>query len=307
MQQATLWNSNKPPSPLCDPIDAALEIGAYEALWTEHNASFKTLAELFAKTPGARPSGLVPETEAREFADRVLKKLRVRIHNRFDIRVHGEFDYPSRLRDATHPVELLYFQGSWELINTRSVAVVGTRKPTANGVARAQQLVRKLVADKFTIVSGLAEGIDTAAHTTAIENDGQTIAVIGTPLGHVYPRANAELQDQIARDFLLISQVPIERYEAQNFRVNRFFFPERNKTMAALTEATIIVEAGETSGTLVQAREALKQKRKLFILNSCFERSDLKWPHRFEREGAIRVRDYDDIRRELDGQASGHR
>ena len=69
--------------------------------------------------------------------------------------------------------------------------------------------------------------------------------------------------------------------------------------MSALTEATIIVEAGETSGTLVQAREALKQKRKLFILNSCFERSDLTWPTRFEAEGAIRVREYDDIRREL--------
>ena len=68
---------------------------------------------------------------------------------------------------------------------------------------------------------------------------GQTIAVIGTPLGHVYPKANAALQDRIAREFLLISQVPIERYEAQDYRVNRFFFPERNKTMAALSEATI--------------------------------------------------------------------
>jgi DNA processing protein len=155
------------------------------------------------------------------------------------------------------------------------------------------------VQDKFTIVSGLAEGIDTEAHNAAIAAEGETIAVIGTPLNHVYPKSNASLQERIARDHLLISQVPLERYEAQNFRVNRFFFPERNKTMSALTEATIIVEAGETSGTLVQAREAIKQKRKLFILNSCFERSDLTWPKRFEAEGAIRVREYDDIRREL--------
>ncbi|QGM97701.1 DNA-processing protein DprA [Methylocystis parvus] len=302
MQQATLWNSKKQPGPVSDPIDAALEIGAYEALWSEQNASFKSLAERFAaSSPGTRPSALVPEDEAREVAERVLKKLRHRVHSRFDVRVHGESDYPSRLRDATHPVELLYFQGFWELIATRAVAVVGTRKPTSDGVIRARQLVRKLVADKFTIVSGLAEGVDTTAHTTAIDEGGQTIAVIGTPLGHVYPKANAEMQERIAQEYLLISQVPIERYEAQNYRVNRFFFPERNKTMSALTEATIIVEAGETSGTLVQAREALKQKRKLFILNSCFERSDLTWPHRFEREGAIRVRDYDDIRRELVG------
>ncbi|WP_374659905.1 DNA-processing protein DprA [Phenylobacterium sp.] len=297
--QAKLWSANSDLGPIAQPIDAALEIGAYETLWSQTNASFKSIAERFARQPGARPSDLVPEDEAREAGARVLARLRGRTDKRFDVRVHGEVDYPERLRDATHPVELLYFQGAWELITTRSVAVVGTRRPTDGGVRRTRQLVQKLVADSFTIVSGLAEGVDTAAHGAAIDAGGQTIAVIGTPLGHVYPKANAELQDRIARDYLLISQVPVERYEAQNSRVNRFFFPERNKTMSAITEATIIVEAGETSGTLIQAREALKQKRKLFILNSCFERADLTWPHRFEQDGAIRVRDYDDIRREL--------
>lgn len=304
MMQPNFWSANADLGPIAQPIDAALEIGAYEALWSQANASFKTLAERFASAPGARPSDLVPEDEARKVAARVLTRLRGRTDTRFDVRVHGEVDYPERLRDATHPVELLYFQGAWELITTRGVAVVGTRKPSDQGVRRTQQLVERLVADQFTIVSGLAEGVDTAAHKAAIDAQGQTIAVIGTPLGHVYPKANAQLQEQIARDYLLISQVPIERYEAQNFRVNRFFFPERNKTMSAISEATIIVEAGETSGTLIQAREALKQKRKLFILNSCFERADLTWPHRFEQEGAIRVRDYDDIRRELVGTPS---
>jgi len=301
MNQATLWSAKSDLGPIMQPIDAALEVGAYEALWSEKDASFKTLAERFASSPGARPSDLIPEDEARRVAERVLSKLRDRIDARFDVRVHGEFDYPESLRDATHPVELLYFQGAWQLISTPSVAVVGTRKPSAEGVARTRQLTRKLVEDGFTIVSGLAEGVDTAAHTAAIEAGGQTIAVIGTPLGHAYPKSNAELQQQIARDYLLVSQVPIERYEAQNFKINRFFFPERNKTMSALSQATVIIEAGETSGTLIQAREALKQKRKLFILNSCFERSDLTWPARFEREGAIRVRDYADIRRQLVG------
>ena len=128
---------------------------------------------------------------------------------------------------------------------------------------------------------------------------GRTIAVIGTPLGQAYPKSNTDLQARIASEHLLISQVPVERYAAQNPRVNRFFFPERNKTMSAVSEGTIIVEAGETSGTLIQAREALKQGRKLFILNSCFERSDLTWPARFEKDGAVRVRDYDDVRRQL--------
>jgi DNA processing protein len=299
MTQALLWGTGRNDGPLDKPIDAALEVGAYEALWTVRNASFKSLAEMFAKSPGTRPSDHVPESEARSVAGSVIKMIRHKTDARFDVRLNGESDYPSRLRDATHPVELLYFQGNWDLAETRAVAVVGTRKPTDEGLSRTRSLAKQLVADGFTIVSGLAEGVDTAAHKTAIECGGQTIAVIGTPLGHVYPRSNAELQERIARDYLLISQVPLKRYEAQNFKVNRFFFPERNKTMAALTEATIIVEAGETSGTLVQARAAIKQGRKLFILNSCFERTDLKWPRQYEAEGAIRVRDYEDVRREL--------
>jgi DNA processing protein len=298
MTQTLLWAS-RDGGPITAPLDAALELGAYETLWSETNASFKSIAERFSRAPGARPSDMVPEHEAREVGARVLAKIRGRTTQRFDVRLNGELDYPERLRDATYPVELLYFQGNWDLVYTRSVAVVGTRKPTDKGLARTEQMVRKLVEDDFTIVSGLAEGVDTAAHQAAFQAGGRTIAVIGTPLGQAYPRANAALQEQIARDFLLVSQVPVERYDAQNPKVNRFFFPERNKTMSALSEATIIIEAGETSGTLIQAREALKQGRKLFILNSCFERPELTWPKRFEQDGAIRVREYDDIRREL--------
>src|SRR5712675_2989098 len=99
--------------------------------------------------------------------------------------------------------------------------------------------------------------------------------------------------------FPVISQVPIVRYAQQHLRGKAHFFPERNATMSALTEATIIVEAGETSGTLVQARHALKQGRKLFILDSCFENPDITWPHHFAEQGAIRVRNYDDISRHL--------
>ena len=285
--------------PFVDVIDAVLELGAYEKLWCGNNASFKSIAEMFAKHADARSSDFVPENEAREIGQRVIAKLRRRVHGWFNIRLHGEFEYPKRLLEATHPVNLLYFQGKWDLIHTPSVAVVGTRKPNDNSIRRTRKLVKALLADKFTIVSGLAEGIDTVAHKTAIAEGGQTIGVIGTPLGHVYPKSNEDLQKEIAKEFLLISQIPVERYEAQTPRTNRFFFPERNKTMSALTEATIIVEASETSGTLVQAREALKQGRKLFILNSCFENSALTWPAKYESEGATRVYEYDDIRREL--------
>jgi len=304
MDQPSFWSIRDESSPIVHPIDGALEMGAYEALWSEKSASFKRIAERLAKQPGVRPSELVPESEARDFAKRVLEKIRSRTGSPFNIRVNGEVEYPSRLRDAAEPVELLYFQGHWDLVHTPSVAVVGTRKPTKEGLSRTRQIVRGLVRDGYTIVSGLAEGIDTAAHNAAIGYGGQTIAVIGTPLGHVYPKANVDLQRLIAEEYLLISQVPVERYDQQSFRGNRFFFPERNKTMAALTKATIIVEAGETSGTLIQARAAIQQGRKLLILNSCFDRKDLTWPPKFESKGAVRVRDYGDLRRELDRNPS---
>ena len=280
-------------------ISPLRELGAYEALWSEPKATFKTLSAKFASQPGALPSDFVPTQKAIECADLVQKRFRDAEISRYGVRVHGAGEYPEKLRDAAHPVELLYYQGWWDLAQSPSVAVVGTRKPTPEGIARTRKLVRALVKDGYTIVSGLAAGVDTVAHTTAIEADGRTIAVIGTPLTHTYPRDNVELQRRIAREYLVISQVPVCRYETQDFRMNRFFFPERNVTMSALTEATIIVEAGETSGTLIQARAALHQGRKLFILDSCFQNKKLTWPQRFADQGAIRVTDYDDISKHL--------
>jgi len=268
-------------------------------MWTENKASFKTIADKFRNHAGALPSDFVQEEKARETGDRVINNIRKKIDSWFNIKLRGELEYPKALQAAAHPVEMLYYQGWWDLIDTKSVAIVGTRKPSEDGVKRTRQLVRHLIQDDFTIMSGLAEGIDTAAHTAAIAEGGRTIAVIGTPLGHNYPKSNIALQKKIAEEYLLISQIPVERYEAQHPGVNRFFFPERNKTMSALSKATVIVEAGETSGTLIQARAAIKQKRKLFILNSCFENANLKWPEKYEKLGAIRVRNYDDIRQQL--------
>jgi DNA processing protein len=280
-------------------ISPLRELGAYEALWEDPEASFKSLSEKFAARPGAVPSDFVPPHRAEECALFVQARFREAHIDRYGVRVHGAGEYPEKLRDAAHPVELIYYQGWWDLVNSRSVAVVGTRKPTPEGVKRARQLVRKLVKDDFTIVSGLAAGIDTVAHETAIAEGGRTIAVMGTPLSHSYPRENAELQRKIGTEFLLISQVPVRRYESQDFRRNRLFFPERNITMSALTEGTIIVEAGETSGTLIQARAALQQGRKLFILDSCFRKKGLTWPRKYEERGGIRVEDYEDIRKHL--------
>jgi DNA processing protein len=277
----------------------ARELGAYEALWAQKGTSFKRLADMFRAHPGSVPSDFVSPTEAERYSRLVLGAIKAENIKHFGIRVHGAGEYPEKLRDAEHPAELLYFQGNWDLISTRCVAIVGTRNPSEEGQRRAAKLSRSFVKEGFTIVSGLAQGIDTVAHTTAIEADGQTIAVLGTPITWYYPLENKALQQRIADDYLVVSQVPIVRYSQQTFHGNRFFFPERNITMSALTEATVIVEAGETSGTLIQARHALQQKRKLFILDSCFRDPNLTWPAKYVERGAIRVTDFDEVMRHL--------
>lgn len=280
--------------PALEPVSPYLEMGAYEALWLEKGATFKSIADRFRENPLALPSDFVAPERARECASQVVEKFERAGISRFGVRVHHAGEYPERLREALNPVELLYFRGAWELSEARSVAIVGSRKATENGKKRAARIARLMAENNIVVVSGLAEGIDTAAHAAALEAGGKTIGVIGTPLHHAYPKANAELQARMASDFLLISQVPVLRYDAQDYRQNRLFFPERNATMSALTEATIIVEAGETSGTLTQARAALHQGRKLLILDSCFD-SGLSWPQQYLERGAIRVREPEDM------------
>lgn len=282
-------------------VSPFLELGAYEALWEEPNASFKTLADRFAKRTDTLPSDFVERPKAIRYANEVHARLKDAGIKSYGVRVYGAGEYPQRLRDAEHPVELLYFQGWWDLVNSpKSVAVVGTRNPSEEGIRRTKKLVSALLKDDFTIVSGLAAGIDTAAHSAAISEGGRTIAVLGTPLSKAYPAANADLQKEISANHLVVTQVPVKRYWNQpNPTANNYFFPERNVTMSALTDATIIIEAGDTSGTLIQARHAIKQGRKLFILENNFKNPDVKWPHTYEERGAIRVADYDDIRRHL--------
>lgn len=280
------------------PVDARAEMAAYESLWLGQSAWFASIADLFRDNPDSLPSQLVPKAEYERVLELLLTELGERV-SEVGVRVHGTGEYPERLREADHPLEVFYFRGDWSLASSPSVAVVGTREPSDDGFANASRISRALVRHGFTVVSGLAKGIDRAAHTAAIEEGGRTIGVIGTPLFDAYPKENQELQEQIASEHLLISQVPFLRYSNQFYKTNRLFFPARNVTMSALTQATIIVEAGETSGTLVQARAALNQGRKLFILESCFRRPGLTWPAKYEKQGAIRVRSVTDILEKL--------
>jgi DNA processing protein len=160
------------------------------------------------------------------------------------------------------------------------VAVVGSRKASADGLKRAAKLARLLVEHKAVVVSGLAEGIDAAAHHAAIEAGGKTIGVIGTPLDRCYPKSNTELQQLMMRDHAVVSQFPA------GYPTMPKNFPIRNATMALIVNASVIVEAGETSGALSQGWETLRLGRMLFIMESVVNNRSLKWPNEMLGYGA---------------------
>ncbi|WP_222440830.1 DNA-processing protein DprA [Siccirubricoccus deserti] len=177
----------------------------------------------------------------------------------------------------------LYCAGDLELLRQRCVAIVGTRQISDDGRARAAKLARLVVGAGAVVVSGLAFGVDTVAHSTALAADGRTIAVVGTPLDRCNPMQNAPLQEEIYREHLLISQF------AWGSEVYPSNFPKRNRLMAALCDVTVIVEASDTSGTLHQAAECVRLKRHLFILRSVVEDARLLWPHKFLGHPTVHV------------------
>lgn len=160
------------------------------------------------------------------------------------------------------------------------VSIVGSRKPSTAGLQLAGDLAQRLVRRGVVLVSGLAEGIDTVAHTTAIREGGKTIAVIGTPLDKAFPERNRLLQETIAKDHLLVSQFGL------GYPIQRTSFPMRNRTMALLVDASIIVEARETSGSLSQGWEALRLGRRLYLPRTLAEDRCLRWPGEMIRYGA---------------------
>lgn len=183
--------------------------------------------------------------------------------------------------EKKHAPAMLYVAGRPEILLAGArVSIVGSRKASKQGLDNAWTLSEQLSLRGVVIVSGLAEGIDTSAHMAAIGANGRTVGVLGTPLDEFYPAKNRGLQTLIMREHLCISQFPTG---APSMRGN---FPMRNRTMALISDATVIVEAGEKSGSLHQGWEALRLGRPLFLFESIFEDTSLTWPKEMERYGA---------------------
>jgi DNA processing protein len=170
--------------------------------------------------------------------------------------------YPDNLRGVHDRPPLIFVVGRLQPADARAVAVVGARTPSPRGIAAAAAIAAHLAASGYTVASGLAAGIDTAAHTAALKAGGRTVAVIGTGLDRSYPPENADLQREITERCAVISQFWPEAPPS------RRSFPMRNAVMSGLTLATVVVEASHTSGSRMQARLALAHGRPVFLLRS---------------------------------------
>jgi DNA processing protein len=171
----------------------------------------------------------------------------------------GQPGYPVPLAAIANPPPLLFLKGCWTPRDQRAVAIVGTRRATAAGLRQAEQLARGLAAAGYTVVSGLARGIDAAAHRGALAAGGRTIAVLAGGLSRIYPPEHEPLAQQIApQQGCLISETPLQTPPQPGM------FPARNRLISGLSLAVVLVEAGERSGALITAQHALEQGRELF-------------------------------------------
>jgi len=190
--------------------------------------------------------------------------------------------YPPNLRMVYDRPPALFVRGALRITDERSVAVVGTRSASPDGIALAQTLARSLAAADYTVVSGLAAGIDTAGHTATVEAGGRTIAVIGTGHHVTFPKENARLQERLAHESAVISQF----WPDQGPR--KWTFPARNAVMSGFARATAVVEASYTSGARMQARLALEHGRPVFLLRSLMSHP---WAQKMAQRPAVHVVD----------------
>lgn len=187
--------------------------------------------------------------------------------------------YPLALRQIYNPPVLLFYQGDLELLDKPKLGVVGTRNASKNGIQSVQKILKELQ-NRFVIVSGLARGIDTAAHIACLKNGGQTIAVVGTGLDKVYPKENRELQTYIGKHHLVLTE-----YEP-DAQPLKFHFPERNRIIAGLVGGLVVCEAKKRSGSLITCERALEEGREVYAIPGSIVDGKSDGCHHLIQEGA---------------------
>lgn len=178
--------------------------------------------------------------------------------NEIDYVTLADDHYPYYLSNIYSPPVCLFTKGDQKLLDHKCLAVVGTRKASAYGSKLVEYLIPPIVKEQYTIASGLARGIDRMAHQQAIDSGGRTIAVLGTGIMEYYPKENADLQDEIGHNHLLVSEYP------PHLTARKHHFPLRNRIIAGLSLGTLVIEAQDSSGSLITGHIALEEGREVF-------------------------------------------
>lgn len=278
-----------------DAKDRLRELAAYEALFLEDNMTFQKIARKIRISRRFNPSSLCSTETINESLAKLSSVLAVDKRNKCHFTMRGEKEFPDRLLRVSPPIQLLYYKGDVGLLQQKSIAIVGSRKASEHGKRLARRIATGLAKKGYTIVSGLAPGIDVSAHQAAMDAGGSTLAVLGTPINYSITHGRNKVAQQILADHLVISQVPVLHYEQCDQKQRNRFFLERNATISALSIGTVVVEAEDLSGSLSTARHAINQEKKLFIPASCFENTRTKWPRVFQERGGFKVKSLKEI------------
>jgi len=211
----------------------------------------------------------------------------------------GDDMYPELLAGIASPPAQLYVNGDPEILHLPALAIVGSRNPTTGGAQTAFEFARHLGATGFCIVSGLAQGIDAAAHSGALAAGAPTVAFLGHGIDRVYPAANRDLARDIAKRGALVSEFPL------GTAPGRALFPQRNRLISGLCLGTLVVEAARRSGSLITARLAAEEGREVFAIPGSIHNPLSRGCHQLIRQGAKLVEAADDILSEL-APLAGH-
>ena len=213
--------------------------------------------------------------------------------------IQGAANYPSLLKAIEDPPPVLYVKGDIGELAAPGIAIVGSRRPSTYGKVVAEQLSRGLGEVGVTVVSGLARGIDSVAHASAVEHGGRTIAVLGSGLSFIYPPENRQLAQRISRQGAVVSEFSMKT------KPDRLNFPLRNRTISGLSLGTVVVEAGERSGALITAQWALDQGREVFAVPGNVTAPTSRGTNRLIKMGAKLVECVEDILEEFPHYALG--
>jgi DNA processing protein len=216
-------------------------------------------------------------------------------HHQIQLLRLGAAEYPKTLAQIFDPPHLLYVKGTLTPLDEKAVAIVGSRQCTSYGRRMAERLATGLAHRGYTIISGLARGIDAAAHRAALQARGRTLAVLAGGLSKVYPPEHAELATEIEAAGALVSEAPMGMEPLAHL------FPPRNRLISGLSQGVVIVEAAERSGALITARQAVEQGRAVLAVPGPVDSPASGGTHLLIRQGAILVRGVEDILEELEG------